>query len=137
MTPTEAREVIQNYGAVLEERTALGTIRDINSLPYSKDRIKEALLYALRVTLDSSMRERLRSAYILLADFQQLSNEQITSLRNWNKTTTMGRKSAITLDELREEARELAQEGEQAIIIQDKCAAEMESLLLELKSAGF
>jgi len=84
MTPTEAREVIQEYGAVLEERTALGTIRDINSLPYSKDRVKEALLYALRVTIDPSMRERLRSAYVLLADFQQLSNEKIASLRNWN-----------------------------------------------------
>jgi hypothetical protein len=76
MKPNEVEGIVHAYGAVLQETTATGVIRDIRSLPYSKYQIKEALQYALRITSDPSIREHLKAAYISLSDFQELSDEQ-------------------------------------------------------------
>ena len=45
-------------------------IADERKLPHSKQRIKEAILYALRLTKDAAMREELKSAYLSLAGWQ-------------------------------------------------------------------
>ena len=84
MTPLEAQRIVQDYGAVLEERKAMGVIRDINSLPRPKAHVMEALQFALRATSDRLMREHLKVAYISLADFQELTDEQVKTLRGWN-----------------------------------------------------
>jgi len=108
----------------------------VNSLPYPKDKIKEALLFALRANDEPVIREHLRVGYILLADFQKLSDAQIKSLQSWNKA--LARKTGeMTLDELRDEARAMSVIGDDAIAIQAKSANEMEVLMAELKGAGF
>ncbi len=74
MRPEDVQEILNAYGAVLAEPTALGVLRDIRSLPYPKVEIKHALVVALSVTTDPGVREHLKASYVMLADFQQLSD---------------------------------------------------------------
>ena len=136
MTPVEAQRIVQDYGAVLEERTAMGVIRDINSLPRPKVQIKEALIFALRATADRLMREHLKVAYISLADFQELSDGQVKALQGWNSIFAK-KPQEMTLEELRNEAIAGSKVADKAVAIQEKSAAEAQALALERRAAGF
>lgn len=64
--------VVQAYGKILETSAPLpGTVADSKKLPYPKQRIKEAIVAALRTTSDSHMKEQLKVAYVRLADWQE------------------------------------------------------------------
>jgi len=63
MRPTDVEEIVTAYGAALAEPTALGIVRDVRSLPRSKEDIKTALKTALEVTADVAMRESLKAGY--------------------------------------------------------------------------
>lgn len=72
MTLEAAKTIVQGYGAVLESSApAPGCVADIRGLPYPKERIKQALVFALRVTQELQVREQLKVAYISLADWQE------------------------------------------------------------------
>ena len=58
------------------------------SLPNSKSAIKAALKLALNVATDPNTRDHLKVAYICLADFQPLTEEETRALRQWNGATT-------------------------------------------------
>ncbi|WP_141194790.1 hypothetical protein [Maliponia aquimaris] len=62
--------IINEYGKVLGEGGSVE--RDVRELPFSKEVIKEGLLEALKLTTDPTMRGHLESAFISLADFQDL-----------------------------------------------------------------
>ena len=126
--------IVNAYGAVLAEGTAIGLVRDINSLPYSKDEIKRALKFALNVTTDKGMQERLRTGYVSLADFQQLSDAEVRALQEWNNALAQSQTSA--LDQLRIAKTVSAAAGD-VTAIQRRIAAEAESLMEELRGAGF
>jgi hypothetical protein len=136
MTLIEVQKIVHDYGEVLGERTSLGVIRDIHSLPYSKSKIKEALKCALRVTSDEPTREHLKIAYISLSDFQELSDTQVSALQSWNRMFVKD-PNEKTLAELREEAIVMSNVGKTATAVQSKSTAEAEVLFQELKAAGF
>lgn len=71
MPHQRAQEIIQKYGAILENGApAPGCVADASKLPFSKGQIKEALVIGLKATTDTKMKEMLKVAYIQLADWQ-------------------------------------------------------------------
>ena len=70
--PAVAEKVVQDYGAVLASAApAPGCVADARKLPHPKERIKQALVFALRMTKESQTREQLKIGYISLADWQE------------------------------------------------------------------
>lgn len=79
MTPEAAQKIVQDYGAALgSSAPAPGCVADVRNLPHSKERIKQALVFALRLTKEPQMREQLKVGYISLADWQEgVGNETV------------------------------------------------------------
>jgi len=72
MTPELATQIIQEYGAVLQNNSPLpGGVADISNLPYPKNQIKKALIIGLKTNDDPQMQEMLKTAYIQLTDWQE------------------------------------------------------------------
>ena len=72
MTAAMAEKIVRDYGAVLRSGApTLGVVADVQELPHPKERIKEALVFALRSTADPKIREALTLGYIDLADWQE------------------------------------------------------------------
>lgn len=70
-TAADAEKIIQTYGALLTDSIPTpGTVADVSRLPYSKTKIKEAILLALSATDDLAQKESLKMGYVQLADFQ-------------------------------------------------------------------
>lgn len=126
-----AQAIVNAYGMTLAEPTALGLIRDARSLPYSKEEIKHALKIALQLTSDPAMREQLRMGYVSLADFQELSEREVTSLRLWNAALNAPASDSLDL------AKSLAANAEVVTAVQRRVVDEAALLLQELKETGF
>jgi len=72
MPPAVAEKIVQDYGAVLASAaSAPGCVTDARKLPHPKERIKQALVFALQMTKEPQMREQLKISYISLADWQE------------------------------------------------------------------
>ncbi len=70
--------VVNSYGIVLGESKEVH--RDISELPFDKITISSSLFGAISQTPAGDMQEQLKSAYVMLADFQdleKLSNEGV------------------------------------------------------------
>jgi NADPH-dependent ferric siderophore reductase len=132
MRPADVEEIVTAYGAVLAEPSALGSVRDLRSLPYSKEDIKTALMIALKVTVDAAIREHLKVGYISLADFQMLSDSEVRSLQLWDNALSSSKSAAA--DAL---FHTVAAEGDVAIAVMRRVADEAGVLATELKAAGF
>ena len=81
-------KIVQAYGKVLEEsQIGLGIVADIKELPFSKEQIKKAIIFAINNTDDVKMKEQLKVGYISLADWQENVGEthQGFDPRNYNK----------------------------------------------------
>ncbi|GEM_PF-838412 len=67
----DLNDVVQVYGDVLQtSKPAPGTVADVSKLPYPKSTIKTALIAAIKSTEDAQMKEHLKAAFIMLADWQ-------------------------------------------------------------------
>ena len=72
MTPELAIEIIQEYGAIMQNNSPQsGGVADISNLPYLKSQIKEALIIGLKLDDDPKMQEAFKIGYIKLADWQE------------------------------------------------------------------
>ena len=72
LTAINVEEIIQAYGVVLTESPPMpGIVADVARRPYSKSRIKRAILIALSTINDLAQKEPLKIGYIQLADFQE------------------------------------------------------------------
>jgi|RhiMetdeSRZDD1v2_1073273.scaffolds.fasta_scaffold35657_8 hypothetical protein len=72
MTFETAIRIIEDYGVVLRSAThAPGCVVDARNLPHPKQRIKEALIVALRSTTDPHKRDHCKTGLIYLADWQE------------------------------------------------------------------
>jgi hypothetical protein len=136
MQPADAEMIVNAYGAVLAEPTALGIVRDARSLPRPKETIKDALKFALKMTTDAAMREHLKSAYVSLADFQHLSDNEVRALQVWHSASSQNKAAASDL-EMADLAKRISADGEVVTAVQRRVADEAKSLLQELKVAGF
>ena len=65
-------EIVQKYGRTLEfDAPTPGSVADLNKLPYPKQKIKEALIQAMKITSDPQIKDHLKIAFISLADWQE------------------------------------------------------------------
>ena len=63
--------IIRAYGKAIETSPVTpGCVADVRTLPYSKEKIKSALVLALKFTQDRLMRRQLKAGYLRLADYQ-------------------------------------------------------------------
>ena len=136
MTPSEVQQVVDAYAAVLAEDGGSDLTKDVSSLPYSKPQIKSALLIALASEGDPTANGQLRNGFMALADFQDLSDEQIAALQRYDKLLQRD-EFDLTTAQLHAAAVEIGQLSEVVRPIQARCAAEAEKLAAELRSAGF
>ena len=134
MQPEDVEEIVTAYGAVLAEPTALGIVRDVHSLPRSKEDIKTALKVALSVTADATMRETLKGGYVALADFQKLTEREIRALQLWNDALNTSAAADLDIAAL---VKTLGAEGDMVTAVKLRVADEAISLAQELKAAGF
>ena len=68
---SQAELIINAYGKTLEYLApGHGCVADEEKLPFSKAKIKAAIVQALRSTQDKHQQAMLKNAYLLLADFQ-------------------------------------------------------------------
>jgi uncharacterized protein (DUF2141 family) len=68
MTLAEAQRIVNEYGTALASKKSM--VNDASGLPYSKSKIKAALISAIVATEDEVMRSNLKAGYIALADWQ-------------------------------------------------------------------
>src|SRR5687767_9194377 len=71
--------VLSAYSATLQ-RPSKTLVRDIKELPYPKEVIKRVLKHCIMLTEPGSERDFFRGAYVCLADFQNLSDEEKAAL---------------------------------------------------------
>ena len=74
MTATEAETIINAYGAVMMAKPTV--IADQRDLPYSKEKIKEALRIGIASTTDPKLIDMLKAGYVTLADFLLLTDDE-------------------------------------------------------------
>lgn len=74
MTATEAEAIINAYGGVIMAKPMV--IADERDLPYSKEKIKEAIRIGIASTTDPKMIDMLKFGYVTLADFLLLTDDE-------------------------------------------------------------
>lgn len=72
-------DVYDKYAAALQKSGSV-PVRDISELPYPKEAIKAVLLAKLKRETDAQGREALRTGYLLLADFQEMTDKERLSI---------------------------------------------------------
>jgi hypothetical protein len=68
MSAQEVQQIVNAYGAAMAGRG--GVVRDVGTLPYPKERIKRALVTAIKLTPPGAAREQLKSGFVILGDWQ-------------------------------------------------------------------
>lgn len=72
MSVERATEIASAYGNVLENNAPVpGTFADTSKLPYPKPIIKQALTLLLSSNSDIQIKDHIKTAYLLLADWQE------------------------------------------------------------------
>ncbi len=128
MELSEAEKVIQDYGRVLEAVSDQLIVASETRLPHQKEKIKEAILFALPLT-SGQMREYLRASYMNLGLFQNLRRE----LDFLELPADAG---LLTDAEIESWANEISNTP-MGIELQKFVISEMENLIEELKEKGF
>ena len=72
--------VLSAYSATLQQSSKT-LVRDIKELPYPKEVIKRVLKHCIKLTAPGSERDFFRGAYVCLADFQALTDDEKAALR--------------------------------------------------------
>src|SRR3990170_3513288 len=75
----DARDVLDRYVATLTKDSD-GVIRDATELAYPKDIIKSVLQHCIRTIEGADQRRFLRSAYLSLGNYQELTDEERKAL---------------------------------------------------------
>jgi hypothetical protein len=134
-TEIDAAHVLSSYSSTLtQEKRQL--VRDVRELPYPKDVIKLVLKHCIKLAEPGKEREFLRSAYVCLADFQSLSEDEKKSLQVWEKTCDQHDPQSMTQQQIMSLAKNLADDGMLATDVHKRIAVESAALLEELKSLG-
>jgi hypothetical protein len=123
MTDDEAMKIINAYGKAMMDRKS--TYGDVSALPYSKARIKEALIHGIKEGDDPQFRDQLKAAYVALAEWQPgLGNRRLPG--------------ELSDDELRDPARAMARIADSTdfLKIPADVAAEANVLQADLKALG-
>jgi hypothetical protein len=112
------------YLAVLVTRKSRPA--DASELPYPKATIKSALIVAIALTEDVQTRERLRSAFAQLADWQEGIGPGPHMLDVADRPG----------EDIRANAKRIAEDAPAYLALSKRVTAEMEQLIAELKALG-
>jgi hypothetical protein len=96
---SDTLKIVYAYAAALSQPRA--KVTDESRLPYPKPQIKTALVTAMGLATQESMREELRNAYLRLADWQDLSAGEAAT------TTTVAHRVDAEIRQLNDELKEL------------------------------
>lgn len=83
--PSDIMQIIGEYGKVLEELGGMG-LHPISKLPYSKDKIKNALNVALKIVTDKEFKGHLEMALSALENFvpdNEVPKNLVDNLKAW------------------------------------------------------
>ena len=70
----DPREVLEKYVSTISEPTA-AIVRDASELTHPRDVIKFVLQHCIRTIDEADKRDFLRSAYLMLGNFQSLTDD--------------------------------------------------------------
>jgi hypothetical protein len=129
MVEVDARDVLEKYVATLRAPGA-SVVRNSNELAYSKDIIKSVLKGALQLADDPATRERLKIAFLDLADFQPLSDEECKAVA---AMSGLGGTAELDCEALTEQVRVVAIYGDRYQAVVDRSNAEREALFFEVE----
>jgi hypothetical protein len=104
---TDVQEIVQAYAASMSKTRSL--VSDASELPYPKPQIKAALIAAISATQDAKMRERLKAAFVSLADWQEGVGAGPYSFES---TTKMAKRIAVSGPTLTEISARVTAEGQ-------------------------
>ena len=131
----DAADVLSSYSSLLMRPTG-SVIRNAAELKYSKQIIKIVLIHCIKLTEPGEQREFLRAAYVSLADFQELSDDERAALDIF-EAPAGDKAEDIGLEDLRTMAKLGASHSDLAVGVYGRVAAESARLLQELQAAGF
>ncbi|BHH84353.1 hypothetical protein [Desulforhopalus sp. 52FAK] len=127
-TCEEIDRILKAYGKTLQNDSPdLGCVADEIKLPYSKDKIKAAIILTLKNTDDGNVKELLKAGYLQLANWQAgVGNENIGA-----------DVSVLSSDmDIREKARVFSEQVGLGKEWQEKSNQERQSLQAELGKLG-
>jgi hypothetical protein len=120
----EVQKILTAYCAILASNTR--TVADSSELPYPKNRIKAALVAAIKLSPDPKQREQLKAAYVGLAGWQ----DGIGPGPGVFEVTQADLNDPISA------MKRIAAAGPEFTEIPERVAADGEALFAELKSMG-
>ena len=129
MSEVDARAILEKYAAVLNA-PSMSVIRDAKDLPYSKDAIKTVLKHFLSKTVDPQGREVLKKAYMDLANFQPLTEDERKSVVAMSEVSD----ARSTDKDLLKQAQIVVSHGELHQAVVNRSNAEHEALFLEIRA---
>ncbi len=129
----DAADVLSKY-LMMRQSSHSSMIMDENNLPYPKAIIKAVLLHCLKLSPASPQNELLRSAYVGLAEYQTLTEDEATALQDWNSATENVHEF-LSDEESLNRAKRLSRVGDRVMSINRRVTLETESLIQELKYA--
>ena len=125
----DSAEVLHSYGQALAEKPKATC--DEALLPFPKSVIKSTIAYYLRQRNDEQTIRHLELAYLLLADFQQISDDEWQSMEVME---TLQDTSDMSDREVQQLASHLADTGPVYHALQNRIWQESEQLQQELRS---
>ncbi len=130
MSPAEidAADVLQSYLTLLAAQSI--TVRAESELQYPKEIIREVLRHCLSIKSDQDTRARLEGAYMNLAAFQQLNDDELKAIGLYEGG---GNPCALSDKELTALASAIAQCGDTYQNLQRRVLDEQQELLTEIK----
>jgi len=131
MTEYDANEVLQQYAALLAD-TEKGLFRDVSELPFPKDVIKGVLQECLAMDVDEETLEMLKTAYIALSNFQELSEAERKAIEVMHTLE----EPASAEEDLPEQAQRLASAMEAYGAVIARSQSELDTLVSELKGGA-
>ena len=115
------QELVSSYGAALEAQD--GSVKNSVLLPAGKDEIGNALLVTIDVTPAGAMRDHLIKGYLWLAEFQDLTAEEMANVKIYDMALAVdGEESA---EATKGRALAIAETGEVVSKLQEIVMAEM------------
>ncbi len=127
----DALDVFRSYAALLGSGQSI--VRNANELSYPKRIVKTVLMHMLRLA-NQPERNALETAYVCLADFQELSDKEAAALHAWAKIEHLGDPNHLSDEQLKAAAFVVAEIGPLLNSVNVRVAAEAEALAHDLKA---
>jgi hypothetical protein len=126
----DPRDVLEKYVSTISRPTA-AIVRDASELTHPKDVIKGVLQHCIRTIDEAEKRDFLRNAYLMLGNFQHLTEEERRAVAMLN---SVGSPSAEGSEQFNRQARRLNRVAQPLQVVMDKLKADLAILAQELKS---